>query len=136
MLKPNGTNFGGWTLDTSLDHSWGAGNFGNTSRDDLFVAGSSGIAILQFNETSKTFNVTATGVNNTFYSGWRLNTADNHFVGFHDLTGDNKDDILVYSPWGAGILSKNGSSFSAPAQGRNGVSFNGWRLNTKDNKFW
>jgi len=136
MLKPNGTDFGGWTLNTSLDHSWGTGNFGSTSRDDLFVAGSSGIAILRFNETSKTFNTTATGVNNTFYNGWRLNTADNHFAGFHDLTGDNKDDILVYSPWGAGILSQSGSSFSAPAQGRNGVSFNGWRLNTKDNKFW
>ena len=136
MLKPNGTNFGGWTLDTLLDHSWGAGNFGSASRDDLFVAGSSGIAILQFNETSKTFNATAIGVNNTFYNGWWLNTDDNHFAGFNDLTGDNKDDILVYSPWGAGILSQSGSSFSSPAQGRNGVSFNGWKLNTKDNKFW
>lgn len=136
MLKPNGTNFGGWVLNTAQDHSWGAGNFGTTSRDDVFVAGANGIAILKFNESAKTFEVTATGTNNTFYNGWRLSTTDNQFAGFRDLTGDNKADVLVYSPWGIGILSQNSSSFSAPAQGQNGVSYNGWRLNTKDNKFW
>ncbi len=136
MLKPNGTDFSGWTLDTATDRSWAAGNYNHASRDDLFVAGLDGIAVLRFDATGKTFTATANGNNGTFYGGWRLNTRDNHFDGFLDLTGNDRADVLVSSPWGVGILSQNGSTFSAPVTAKNGNSYGGWRLNTKDNKFW
>ncbi|MEW8688056.1 MAG: VCBS repeat-containing protein [Candidatus Thiodiazotropha sp.] len=136
MLKPNGTDFGGWTLDTSADRNWASGNFDHAIRDDLFVAGLPGIAVLKFDPVGKTFVVTANGANGTRFGGWLLNTRDNHFEGFLDLTGDDRADIMVSSGWGIGILSQTSNSFSSPVMARNGTRFGGWNLNTMDNKFW
>lgn len=136
MLKPNGTDFGGWVLNTASDRDWAAGNFNHASRDDLFVAGLSGIAILRFNSSAKTFQVTASGNNGNRFGGWLLSTRDNYFSGFVDLTGNNRTDILVSSGWGIGVLSQNGSTFSLPVIARNGTRFTGWLLSTPDNKFW
>jgi hypothetical protein len=136
MLKPNGTDFGGWVLDTASDRDWGAGNFGHSSRDDLFVSGLDGIALLMFDSVNKTFQVSASGNNGQRFGGWLLSTKDNHFTGFVDLSGNSRSDILVSSGWGISVLTKNGSSFSVPIIARNGTRFGGWLLNTTDNKFW
>ena len=101
MLRPNGTNFGGWVLDTASNHTWSAGNFAHNSRDDLFVSGLPGVAILKFDKPSKTFGATVVGNNGARFGGWLLNTQDNRFAGFSDLTGNNRADILVTSPWGS-----------------------------------
>jgi hypothetical protein len=136
MLKPNGTDFAGWQLDTGSDHSWAAGNFAATNRDDLFVAGIPGIAVMRFDTPSKTFQALAVGNNGTRFGGWLLNTQDNRFDGFRDLTGDGRADILVSSPWGIGILSQSTSGFDNPVIAANGTRFGGWLLNTMDNKLW
>jgi FG-GAP repeat len=136
MLKPNGTNFGGWVLDTASNHSWAAGNFVHSSRDDLFVSGLSGVAILKFDKPARTFGATVVGNNGARFGGWLLNTQDNRFDGFRDLTGNDRAHILVSSPWGIGLLSQSGSTFSLPVIAQNGTRFGGWLLNTADNKFW
>ena len=136
MLKPNGTDFGGWLLDTASNGNWAAGNFAHNSRDDLFCSGLSGIAILNFDKPSKTFKATVVANNGSRFGGWLLSTQDNHFSGFHDITGDNRADIVVSSPWGIGVLSQSGNTFSLPISARNGTRFGGWLLNTLDNKFW
>ena len=38
--------------------------------------------------------------NGTRFGGWLLNTGDNVFHEFQDLTGSSRADILVESPWG------------------------------------
>ncbi len=43
--------------------------------------------------------------------------------------------MLVTSPWGIGILKQNGSGLEVIAIAKNGVSLDGWRLNTDDNRF-
>ncbi len=136
MLKPNGTDFGDYTLDTSSDTNWAAANFNHGTRDDLFVSGLDGIAILRLDTTGRTFQTTASGDNGDRFGGWLLSTRDNQFSGFLDLTGNNRADILVSSGWGISIFSQNGSSFSVPVIARNGTRFGGWLLNTRDNKFW
>lgn len=41
--------------------------------------------------------------NGSRFGGWLLDTHDNHFKAFSDLTGDGRADVLVTSPWGIGF---------------------------------
>jgi VCBS repeat protein len=52
-----------------------------------------------------------------------------------DFDGDRKNEILVTSPWGIGILKLSGSTLNAPMMAPNGTRFGGWLLNTADNRF-
>ena len=52
-----------------------------------------------------------------------------------DFDGDRKNEILVTSPWGIGILKLSGSTLNAPMMAPNGTRFGGWLLNTADNYF-
>ena len=74
--------------------------------------------------------------NGSRFDGWLLNTRDNHFKGFADLTGDGRADVLLTSPWGLGILSQSGGGFAVPFMAPNGTRFGGWLLNTADNRFY
>jgi hypothetical protein len=136
MLQPSGTDFGGWVLDTSSNHSWAAARFAHGTRDDLFVSGLPGVAVSKFNPAARTFETTLVGNNGARFGGWLLNTQDNAFSGFQDLSGDDRADILVSSPWGIGVLSQSGRTFTVPVIAQNGTRFGGWLLNTADNKFW
>jgi hypothetical protein len=85
---------------------------------------------------------TGTGINSvmlapngTRFDGWLLNTADNQFRNFQDMTRTGCADILVESPWGIGIMSLHGSGFQVPVMAPNGTRFGGWLLNTHDNRF-
>ncbi len=50
-----------------------------------------------------------------------------------DFDGDGRDEVLVTSPWGIGILKMSGSTLNAPMMAPNGTRFGGWLLNTADN---
>ena len=48
--------------------------------------------------------------NGTRFGGWLLNTADNYFGTVVDFDGDGRDEIVVTSPWGIGILKLSGNT--------------------------
>jgi hypothetical protein len=73
--------------------------------------------------------------NGTRFGGWLLNTADNQFGPVADYDGDGRQEILVTSPWGVGILKLNGGTMIALMLQPNGTRFGGWLLNTADNRF-
>ena len=52
-----------------------------------------------------------------------------------DLDNDGRDELLITSPWGIGILEWNGSRLTSAMLAPNGTRFGGWLLNTADNKF-
>jgi hypothetical protein len=52
-----------------------------------------------------------------------------------DLDRDRLAEIPVTSPWGIGILKFRDSTFTDIAMAPNGRRFNGWLLNTVDNRF-
>ena len=52
-----------------------------------------------------------------------------------DLDGDGRSEIPVTSPWGLGVLELVGGSLQSPIMARNGTRFDGWLLNTADNRF-
>jgi hypothetical protein len=52
-----------------------------------------------------------------------------------DFDGDGVAEIPVTSPWGIGLLRLSGNTLTAPMMAPNGTRFDGWLLNTADNRF-
>jgi hypothetical protein len=131
MMEPNGTRFGGWLLNTADNRFRGAADFEGARRDQLFITSPWGIGVLEL--TSGTLESAAMIPNGTRVGGWLLNTADNNFTQFADITGDGKADVLLTSPWGIGILSPRSGGFTSPFLARNGTRFGGWLFDSMSN---
>jgi hypothetical protein len=132
MMAPNGTRFGGWLLNTADNRFGPAGDFDGDGGTEVLVTSPWGIAILKLG--NGTFNPLMMAPNGTRFGGWLLNTADNRFCLAADLNGDGRDELLVVSPWGVGVLRWDGTALRAPMMAPNGTRFGGWLLNTTDNQ--
>ena len=132
-MARNGTRIGGWLLNTADNKFGPVGDFDGDGRVELMVRSPWGIAIFRYFGGSWTR--VAIARNGTRFGGWLLNTADNRIGPVGDFDGDNRDEILVQSPWGLGVWKLQGSSFDAPAMVRNGRRIDGWVINTDDNAF-
>jgi subtilisin family serine protease len=133
MLKPNGTRFGGWLLNTADNWFGPVGDFDGDGRVEILVRSPWGIALLKL--SGSTFVTVLIAANGTRFGGWLLNTADNWFGPVGDFDGDGRDELLVQSPWGIGLLKLSGATFASPVMAPNGTRFGGWLLNTADNWF-
>ena len=132
-MAPNGTRFGGWLLNTFDNRLWAAADLNGNGRDELLITSPWGIGVLSL--SSRGLNSLMLAPNGTRFGGWLLNTADNQFRNFQDMTGAGRSSILVESPWGIGIMTLRGSRFQVPVMVPNGTRLGNWLLNTHDNKF-
>jgi len=132
-MSPNGTRFGGWLLNTFDNRIWAAADLDGDSRDELLITSPWGIGILEY--SAGAINSVMLAPNGTRFGGWLLNTADNQFRNFQDMTGAGRDGIFVESPWGIGIMILQGVSFQVPFMVPNGTRLGRWLLNTHDNWF-
>jgi len=133
MLAPNGTRFGGWLLNTFDNRLWAGADLDGDGRDELLVTSPWGLGVLAWGAGAMGAPMMA--ANGTRFGGWLLNTADNRFRSFQDLTGANRAQLMVESPWGLGVMSLRGASFDVPVMVPNGARLGNWLLNTHDNLF-
>jgi len=133
MLAPNGTRFGEWLLNTADNRFGPVGDFDGDGKDEILVTSPWGIGVLKL--SGNTFTMSMMAPNGTRFGEWLLNTGDNRFGPVGDLDGDGKDEILVTSPWGIGVLKLSGGTVSVPMMAPNGTRFGEWLLNTADNHF-
>jgi hypothetical protein len=134
-MSPNGTRFaGGWLLNTADNHLHYAADFDGDGRAEIFISSPWGIGFLKLSGSAITSPVMAG--NGTRIGGWLLNTLDNRFAPAADFDGDRRDEILLVSPWGIGMLEiSGGSTLAVNFMAQNGTRFGGWLLNTADNLF-
>jgi acyl-CoA hydrolase len=132
-MKPNGTRFGGWLLNTADNHFGPPADYDGDGRAECLVVSPWGIGILE--QAGTTMAAPMMQPNGTRFGGWLLNTGDNAFGPAADFDGDGRAELLVTSPWGIGILEQAGSTMAAPMMAPNGTRFGGWLLNTGDNSF-
>ena len=102
-------------------------------RAEIPVTSPWGIGVLKLSGTTLTAPMMAP--NGTRFGGWLLNTADNRLDLLGDFDGDGRAEMFINSPWGIGILKLSGNTLTAPMMAPNGTRFNGWLLNTADNRF-
>ncbi|MCU5037554.1 FG-GAP-like repeat-containing protein [Bacillus thuringiensis] len=107
-------------------------DFDGDGKTELLVTSPWGIGILKISGNTLTAPMMAQ--NGTRFGGWLLSTVDNRFGPIGDFDGDGKDEILITSPWGIGVLKLAGNTFNALMIAPNGTRFGGW-LNTGDNRF-
>ncbi len=131
MLAPNGTRFGGWLLNTADNRFGPVGDFDGDGYTEILVASPWGIGILKLG--ASTFTPLMMAPNGTRFGGWLLNTADNLFGPVGDFDGDGRDELMVTSPWGLGMLKLSGATLTATMMQPNGTRFGAWLLNTGDN---
>lgn len=133
MLQPNGTRFGGWLLETSVNTLGPAADYNGDGKAEILITSPWGIGILELSGT--TMACPMLQPNGTRFGGWLLDTSNNNLGRAGDYNGDGKAELLISSPWGLGILELSGSTMACPMLQPNGTRFGGWLLETAQNIF-
>ena len=128
---PDAATIGQWVLDTALTGFVATGDVDGDGKQELIVTNSRGLAVLALRDGALTAPLVQW--NGARLGEWNLNTRDNHFGPAMDIDGDGRDEIVVASPWGIGILRLAGDSGDALMLAPNGTRFGEWNLNTADN---
>lgn len=134
MMAPNGTRFGGWLLNTADNVFGPVGDFDGDRRDELLITSPWGIGVLKLNAAGTAFEAPMMAPNGTRFGGWLLNTGDNWLGPVGDFDRDGRDEFVIASPWGIGIMNYTGSGLNPLTMSPNGTRFGGWLLNTFDNR--
>ncbi|MER3433544.1 MAG: hypothetical protein C4288_08940 [Leptolyngbya sp. ERB_1_1] len=132
-MAPNGTRFGNWLLNTKDNNTELKADFDGDGKAELLMSSPWGIGVLKL--LNGGFTSIAMAQNGTRNGGWIINTADNQFLHAADFDRDGKEEVLVTSPWGIGILKYANNDITSLMLAANGTRFGGWLLNTSDNFF-
>jgi hypothetical protein len=131
MLAPTGTSFGGWHYNSVDDQVVAIADFNRDGKADLLITGPQGIGILTYDGVSLTSLMVAP--TETWFGGWRFQSGANRIVGTADFSGDGRQDIVITSGWGIGILTYDGSSLTSLMVAPNETWFGGWRFQSSRN---
>ncbi|MFE1646980.1 FG-GAP repeat domain-containing protein [Microbacterium sp. P01] len=127
----DGASAGAWTVDAAHNAFVGDGDVDGDGKHELIVTSDWGIGVLALRDGALTSLLAQ--ANGSRLGGWNLNTRDNRFGPAMDVDGDGRDELVVTSPWGIGILRLAGAAGDALMLAPNGTRFGGWSLNTADN---
>lgn len=130
-IHANNAWIGGWNYSSNVNPVAGVGDFNGDGRADIILVSTWGMGIVYHDGTSWQALMVKPG--GTWFGGWTYNPDDNVIRGIGDFDGNGKDDILITSPWGIGILTLQGSTLTSLVARPNGSVFGSWLYNGNDN---
>lgn len=133
-MVANGTNIGGWKLETGSDVFATTADFNQDGVDEVLVTSDWGIGFLSLGtQTAQSGNTLQNG---TDLGGWTLNTKEDVFGQVGNYSGGtiadggiNAVEIPVWGPPGMAILA----NMQVLAKSPNGLLSGGWDLQTSKN---
>lgn len=135
-VAANGSRFGDWLLNTADNAVALRADMDGDGSGELLMASPWGIGVVKLRGAAP--SSLAMVANGQRAGGWIVDTGNNRFLHAGDFDGNGRDEVLVTSPWGLGLLGLGaaaggglGTTFLAP----NGSRFGDWLLNTGDNGF-
>jgi hypothetical protein len=127
-IHANGSQLGGWLLNTGDNVYNGSGQFDSDPRIDIVLMSTWGLGIISMQNSSHVLMAP----NGTRFGGWLLNNGNNTIRLIADLDGDGMDEILISSPWGIGVLKMQGGTLTSVAMQANGQDLGGYVVNNTD----
>jgi len=121
----NGAWMHGWRLAAS-DTLHGVGDVNGDGRQELVIRSGWGINVVGLN-TGGAWQVWTGAAFGDWLGSWRIGSAD-QVAAFTDLTGDGRDDLLLQSGWGMGVVSQSGWPLVSVATHQHDTFLGGWRL--------
>ena len=131
-LAANGSRLGEWLLNTRNDNIELRADMDGDRAGELLLASPWGIGLLDL--TAQGLRSIAMAPNGRRVGGWIVDTSNNQFLHAGDFDGNGRDEVLLTSPWGLGLLNWQGD-FGTLMLAPNGTRFGDWLLNTADNAF-
>lgn len=130
MVQPNGAWFGSWRYNRDENVLEGIGDLDGDGRDDLVLSSPWGIAVLKLQ--GSTFTTVLARPRDTWFGGWCYNPDEDAVRQVADFNGDGRDDLLMSSPWGIGILTRVGDSLTSIDMAAYGYPAGTWCLTAAD----
>ncbi|MDG6250935.1 VCBS repeat-containing protein [Methanocalculus sp.] len=135
MVAPNDTRFGGWRYNASVnvgeDRHHGVGNFTGGAPQEILLTSSWGIGVLAYGGNTLTSPIIQP--NGTRFGGWLFDSRANQIAGVGDVDGNGRDEIVMTSGWGIGVLGAVSNTFDSLMVAPNGTHFGGWVFNSSEN---
>ena len=128
-IHANGTRLGGWLLETGNNTYCGSGKFDADANCDMVLTSPWGLGIISLQNSTSVFMAP----NGTRLGAWLLDTRNNLVRLVADLDGDGRDEILISSPWGIGILKMVGGALTSVAMHPNGENIGGYIVQNTHN---
>jgi hypothetical protein len=128
-LHASGTRLGGWVYDATNNRILGTGDLDGDGRHEVIVFSPWGIGALSMHSQQ----AIAMHPNGTRLGGWVIDSGNNAVPLIGDFDGDGRDELLVTSPWGIGVLELSGGSLTSIAMEANGADLGlGYQVRNTD----
>lgn len=104
----------------------GTGDYNGSGSTDILISSSWGLGILSVDENGG-WQTLAHLQNGNRIGGWVLNAEANTFDGSGDFDGDGRDEFIIRSNWGIGIVELDRGNFSLAYSAPRNTWFDDWR---------
>ena len=131
VSKPSGTWFGGWNFNGASNFIAGTGDFNGDGNADILIRSGNWIGILERSGSSLSSLVVKP--DGTRFTSWTFDASHDAIRGIGDMNGDGRDDIVVTSSWGIGVLAQIGDTLATIVRRPNGSRFGGWLFDSAAN---
>jgi hypothetical protein len=125
VVAPNGTLFGNWCYAPN-DRIVGLGDVDGDRKVEVLITSDWGVGVLKQHE--HTFHSMVCQPNGTRFGGWLFASSTDRIRGAGDFDGDGREEFLVTSPWGMGLLSLLADSLWCPDLRSYGNTIGNWFL--------